>query len=61
MIEMTNRITNLTSAILLLFQIVSRESVDLNKKILEKNDSVFCLEERPGLQNITYISIVDES
>ena len=62
MVELTTKITNITSAILLLFQFVYSNfygEKDPKRKIDEFMDGTKLLTERPGLQNITYVAKYD--
>ena len=57
MIDLATRITSMTLAVILLFQIVVNPEVeDLDNKLKNYFDCSFMLRERPGLQNITYIA-----
>ena len=61
MVDLTTRITNLTTAVLLLFQI-SLSDINFADELIEiKNDiaDINFLKERPGIQNITYVVKVD--
>ena len=59
MVELTSKITNSTSADLILFEVAYNEirSFDNNKN--QYIESISLLKERPGLQAITYSAIFD--
>ena len=60
MVDLTSRITSLTTAILLLFQFVFFTDVYyLNDKMKRYIKGTTMLRERPGLQNITYSARYD--
>jgi hypothetical protein len=61
-VDLTSRITSLTTAILLLFQFVFRYYLIsyLNEKMKRYIEGTTMLRERPGLQNITYSARFDK-
>ena len=60
MVELTSRITSLTTAILILFQFVFGYCIyQLNEKMKRYIQGTTMLRERPGLQNITYSARYD--
>ena len=61
-VDLTSRITSLTTAILLLFQFVFSYRTTLigPNKMKRYIKSTTLLRERPGLQNITYVAKFDE-
>ena len=59
-VDLTSRITSLTTAILILFQFVFNYSLYLNEKMKRYIEGTTMLKERPGLKNITYSARYDE-
>ena len=59
MVDLTTRITSLTTAILILFQFVYEYIPGLKEKMKRHSEGTTLLRERPGLQNITYSATYD--